>query len=313
MRKPHSLRLAGLAAATLVVIGCSGQAAVETNQLTIITTSMALDEATSLAVAEYLQTHGVEVDVQQHNAPAQVFDALEAETPEDQTVVGIVSAPQDQQVEERSVEVPDNVEIIAQAPAELGFVASTSSITAANFARTVVNAEDPEKPMADACAQQTWFHPQLPEESLRGISDALAEEGCEPRFETVETLDTETYGALIEQLIVKPDTVVMLRGLDPAISDQGLETLDVETQQWPNSNIVAVSGTEVDDALVDQITDVLDVLDSEAATTLLRGYYNAQTSVSDLQFEVDDAIRYWLAQSELSDPDTVINITRDNE
>ena len=70
---------------------------------------------------------------------------------------------------------------------------------------------------------------------------------------------------------------------------------------------------EVDDALVDQITDVLDVLDSEAATTLLRGYYNAQTSVSDLQFEVDDAIRYWLAQSELSDPDTVINITGDNE
>lgn len=313
MRKAHSLRLAGLAAAALVVVGCSGQATVETNQLTIMTTSLALDEATSLAVAEYLQTHGVEVDIQHHHAPAQVFDALETETPEDHAVMGIVSAPQDQQAEERTVEVPEDVEIVAQAPAELGFVASASSITAANFARTVVNAEDPEEPMVDACAQQTWFHPQLAEESLDVISDALAEEGCEPTFEAVETLNAETYGSLIEQLIVELDTVVMLRGLDPAISDQGLETLDVETQHWPNSNIVAVSGTEVDEALADQVSAVLDVLDSEAATTLLRGYYNAQTSVSDLQYEVDDAIRYWLAQSDLIDPDTVINITDDNE
>lgn len=313
MRKAHSLRLTGLAAAALLVVGCSGQSDVETNQLTIMTTSIALDEATSLAVAQYLQTQGVEVDIQQHDAPAAVFEALGPQTPEDHAVLGIVSASQEQQAEERTVELPEDVEIVAQAPAELGFVATASSITSANFARKVVNAEDPDMPMVDACAQQTWFHPQLAEASLETISDALAAEGCEPTFEAVETLDAETYGSLIEQLIVEPDTVVMLRGLDPAISDQGLATLDVDTDQWPNSNIVAVSGAEADEPLADQVSEVLDALDSESATTLLRGYYNAQTSVSDLQYEVDDAIRYWLAQEDLIDPDTVINITDDNE
>ena len=313
MRTAHSLRLAGLAAAALLVVGCSEQTAVEANQLTIMTTPMALDEATSLAVAEYLQDQGVEVDIQQHNAHGEVFESLETPTPDDHAVVGIVSAPQNQQAEERPVAVPEEIEIVAQAPAELGFVATASAITAANFARTVVNAEDPDLPMVDACADQTWFHPQLNDESLGIISDALAEDGCEPTFEAVETLDAETYGGLIEQLIVEPDTVVMLRSLDPAINDQGLATLDVETQPWPNSNIVAVAGSEVDEPLAAQVGDVLDVLDSEAATSLLRGYYNAQTSVSDLQYEVDDAIRYWLAEMELIDPDTVINITDDNE
>ena len=313
MSNAYRLRLAGLSAAALLVVGCSGQAALETNQLTILTTSRALDDATSLAVAEYLKTQGVEVDIQQHADHAEVFGVLDTPPSDGEAVMGIVSAPQDPQAEEAGVRLPEDLQIVAQAPAELGYVATASPITAANFARKVVNAEDPEMPMVAACANQTWFHPQLVEESLETVRDALAQEGCEPTFEAVETLDADTYGELIEQLVVEPDTVVMLRGLDPAISDQGLATLDVETQQWPNSNIVAVSHAEPDEALTAQVGEVLDVIDSDAATTLLRGYYNAQTSVSDLQYKVDDAIRYWLAEADLIDSDTVINLTDSND
>ena len=313
MRTSQSWRWAGLAVAAVFVVGCSDQAAVETSQLTIMTTSTALDEATSLAVAEYLRAQGVDVDIQQHSALSDVYRALDAPAAQDQTTLGIVTAPQDAQTEERSVQLPEDLEVVAQAPAELGFVASASSITAANFAREVVNTDDPEMPMGTACTDQTWFHSQLAEESLEIISDALAHQGCEPMYETVETLDAETYNELIEQLTTEPDTVVMLRGVDPAISDQGLATLDVETRQWPNSNIVAVAHSEADTPLAAEVGEVLDVLNSDAATTLLRGYYNAQTSVSDLQYEVDDAVRYWLAEADLLDPDTVINITDGND
>ncbi|MFD6812686.1 hypothetical protein [Enteractinococcus coprophilus] len=313
MRHAHSLRWAGLVAAAVFVVGCSDQTAVETSQLTIMTTSRALDEATSMAVAEYLKAQGVDVEIQQHSALSEAYGALNAPTAQDQAVLGILTAPQDQQAEERTVQLPEDLEIVAQAPAEIGFVATASSITAAKFARQVVETDDPEMPMGEACAEQTWFHPQLDEESLEIIGDALAQQGCEPTFETVETLDAETSTELIEQLTMEPNTVVMLRGVNPAISDQGLASLDIETRQWPHSNIVAVSHIDADNPLAAEVGEVLDVLNSDAATTLMRGYYNAQTSVSDLQYEVDDAVRYWLAEADLIDPDTVINITDDND
>lgn len=309
MRKTQRLGLVGLSAAALLLIGCSTEDQVEATKLTIVTTPSALDEATSMAVSEYLETQGVDVEIQQHPEHTEVFAALESDSPEEHAVIGILTAHQDPTVEERPVKIPEALDVVAQAPAELGFAATASSITSANFARKVVNAEDPETPLVAACAEQTWFHPQLAGEQMQSITDALARDGCEPTFKAVEALDAETHGQLIEQLIVEPDTVVMLRSLDPAIPDQGLATLDVETQQWLNSNVVAVSHAEVDEPLTAHVREVIDILDSEAATDLLRGYYNAQTSVSDLQYEVDDAIRYWLADADLIDPDTVINIT----
>lgn len=314
MRTKSGLRLAGLSVAAVILAGCSGQQQVATTHVTLMTTSYALDTATSMAVAEYLETHDVEVDIQHHGQVDDVFAAL-AHSPgaADHTSLGIITAPEQSDTQEATLALPDGIERIAQAPAELGFVASASSITAANFAREVVAATNPETPLAAACAEQTWYHPQLATEDIQHMKDALAEDGCEPSFEAVQALDTETYGAMIQQLVVEPETVVMLRGLDPAIPDQRLETLDVKTQQWPTSHVVAIASSPVDDVLMDHVGEVLDVIDSDAATSLLRGYHDAQTSTSDLQYDVEDAIRFWLADVDLLSADTVINITHDNE
>lgn len=313
MKTSHCLRLVSLSAAAVFLAGCSGQGQVETTHLTIVTTSSALDEATSLAVAEYVETQGVEVEIQQHSEPPEVFAALEAQSVEEQAILGVLTAHQDPDAQERTVQLPETLEVVTQAPAELGFVAAASSITAADFASEVVDAEDSETPMEAACAQQTWFHPQLGDVQLETVTQALAQDSCEPTLEAVGSLDAETYIELIQQLIVESQSVVLLRGVDPAIPDQGLVTLDVETQQWPNSNIVAISQHEIDERLATHVSEVLDRLDRDAVTTLLRGYYTSQTSDTDLHYELEDAIRYWLAQEDLLDPEAVINITRDHE
>ena len=137
--------------------------------------------------------------------------------------------------------------------------------------------------------------------------------GCEPEFETINSIDSETYTDMVERLTLEHDTVALLYGVDPVITDQGFATLDLVTDQWPRNNIVAVTAPEMDDPLTDHVETVLDVLESEAATSLLRGYHNARASSSDLEYEGDNAIRYWLTTHGLVDQDSVTDISTDND
>lgn len=312
MLKSLRRRLAVSLAAALILTGCSSSTPEDITTLTIMTTPAALDQATSLAVAEYVEDRGTAVEVQQHEHPLAVYEALETETAPDHAVIGVVTAHQDQAAEEATISVPDSVDMVSQAPAELGLVAVASPITAVKFSQAQT-ADAEQHPLAEACADHTWFHTNTAEDQLAHIATALRTDGCEPAFESTGPLDADSYDELIDRVNVEPGTVAMLYGLEPVISDQGLTTLDVDTDQWPHSNVIAVSPAGEDAAMADQVQAVLDVLDSAAATELLREYHNAQTSVSDLEYEVDDAMRYWLHGHGLVDDDTVAETSTNDQ
>lgn len=311
MFKSSRLLIAGCSIAALALGGCSNTAHVEVTHLTIVTTESSLDHASALAVAEYLADQGTEVLIEQHDAPDAVYATLETETAADHAMIGVVTAHQDPAAEETPLRVPDTVEVLAQAPAELGLVPTASTVTAARFGQHQV--EDDDEPLAPACAQQTWLHAHTPEHQMQATVAALAELGCEPEFEAPNVTTSDSYVDMVERLTLEHDTVALLYGVDPVITDQGFTTLDVVTEQWPHSNVVAVAATELDDSLTDHVAAVLDVLESDSATNLLRGYHNAQASSSDLEYEQDNAIRYWLATHGLLDNDAVTDISTDND
>lgn len=308
--KSSRLLIAGCGVA-FALAGCTNTANIEVTHLTIVTTESSLDHASALAVAEYLTDQGTEVQVEQHAAPDDVYATLEIDTASDHAMIGVVTVDQDPTAEEAPLRVPDSVEILAQAPAELGLVPTASTVTAARFAQH--QEEEDDEPLAPACAQQTWLHAHTPEYEMQATVAALADSGCEPTFETQSTTDSDSYVDMVERLTIEHDTVALLYGVDPVITDQGFATLDVVTEQWPHSNVVAVSGTELDDSLTDHVAAVLDVLESDSATNLLRGYHNAQASSSDLEYDQDTAIRYWLATHGLLDHDAVTDISTDND
>ena len=313
MVKIPRVLVAGCATAALVLTSCAGEQDVDATSLTIVTTESSLDHAMALAVADYVAEQSIEVDLEQHHEPDDVFAALEADaqTAADHARIGVVTAHQDPTMEENPLRVPESLEIVTQAPAELGLVPATSTVTAARFQLHQDEAAD--QPLAPACDQQTWLHVHTPEHEVAATASALADLGCEPEFAAASPEDTESYAALAEELIVEDDTVALLYSIDPMIPDQGLATLDVVTDQWPHSNVIAVADPEVEDPLTDHIATVLDALDSDAATDLLRGYHNAHTSSSDLVYDVEHAIRYWLAARGLAEQDTVSDISTDND
>ena len=285
----------------------------DATRLTVVTTESSLDHAMALAVADYVADQSVEVEVEQHHEPDDVFAALEtdSETAADHARIGVVTAHQDPTLEDNPLRVPDSLDIVTQAPAELGLVPATSTVTAARF--ELHQDAEADQPLAPACDQQTWLHVHTPEHEVAATASALADLGCEPEFAAAPPTDPEAYAALAEELIVEDDTVALLYSIDPMIPDQGLYTLDVVTDQWPHSNVIAVADPEVEDPLTDHIATVLEALDSEAATDLLRGYHIAHTSSSDLVYDVEHAIRYWLAARGLAEQDTVSDISTDSD
>lgn len=312
LKAPRRL-LAGCAAA-LVLTSCAGDQDVDATSLTIVTTEASLDHAMALAVADYVTEQSIDVEVEQHHEPDDVFAALETDTesPADHARIGIVTAHQDPTLEENPLRVPQSLDIITQAPAELGLVPATSTVTAARF-ELHQDDDEADQPLAQACEQQTWLHVHTPDHEVGATATALADLGCQPEFAAASTEDAESYVALAETLIVEDDTVALLYSIDPMIPDQGLAALDVVTDRWPHSNVIAVADPEVEDPLTDYIATVLQVLDSDAATDLLRGYYDAHTSSSDLVYDVEHAIRYWLAARGLAEQDTVSDISTGND
>lgn len=297
----------------VALTGCSATDDIDATQLTIVTTDASLDHAVALAVGEYLADQDIDVAFEQHHEPDDVFATLEAEadTAPDHARIGVVTAHQDPTLDENPLRVPDSLEILSQAPAELGLVPATSTVTAARFG--LHQDDDAEQPVAPACDQQTWLHAHTPEHEIATTTAALADQGCQPAFEAAALTDSEAYVALAHQLTTQQDTVALVYGIDPMIPDRGLTTLDVNTDQWPHSNVIAVAAPALEDPLTEDIVAVLEVLDSEAATDLLRGYHNAQVSSSDLAYDVDHAMRYWLAAYGLVDQDTVTNVSTEND
>lgn len=296
--------------AALALTGCGGGGTVDATQLTIVTTVSDLDHAVSLAVAQYVADQDVTVKIEHEADTAAVFAQLEQEsdTASDHAVVGIVTAQQEPDTEDQSLQLPDSLATVAQAPADLDLVAATSKVTAVRFAQQ----QDPlaDDPLATACDAQIWLH-NLAAPGLETVQQSLEEQGCQPAFEAVEATDLAPHDELGERLTIEHDTVALLSGVDPMLADLGLTTLDVAQQQWAHGSVVAVAGSDFDDPLAGTLDVVLREVDRAAATQLLRGYRNAQTSTSDLQYDVDNAIRYWLATHGLADPDTVIDISPD--
>lgn len=304
-----------LTAASLLLVGCSAGPSGDVDQLTIVTTSAVLDQATSMAVSEYVEDQDITVEIRDHQDADAVFEALETQTADGHAVLGIVTAQQEPDSEEQELQLPDDVEIVSQAPAELGLAATASTMTSERFSRVQQDssADDAAFPLAAACEGLTWIHGVTPAEELENLTAALAEQGCGPTFETTETVDTETYDDITNRLKTEPETVVMLYSLDPVIVDQGLTTLDLDSNDWQRSSVVAVASEDSDETLAPHITAVMDELDSESATDLLRGYHDARRSISDLDYDVDDAIRHWLAGQDLLDSDTVTDNSADTD
>lgn len=298
--------------AAIVFTGCTTSNDVDATHLTIVTTESSLDHATALAVAEYVSDQDIAVTLEQHAEADEVFAALDTESDPaaDHARIGVVTVNQEPSIEENPLRIPETIEVLSQAPAELGLVPATSTVTAAQFA--MQHEADAEQPLAEACGGQTWFHAHPSEHEMEATTAALADLGCQPDFQAVDPYDSDGYTELAHRLTVEHDTVALLYGIDPVIPDEGLTTLDVVNDQWPHSNVVAVADPDLEDPLTEHIGAVLDGLDSEAATSLLRGYHNAQTSTSDLTYEIEQAIRYWLATQGLVDHDTVIDISTDN-
>lgn len=305
-----------LAAVSLLLVGCSSGQAADVEQLTIVTTSAVLDQATSMAVSQYVQDQGITAEIQDYEDSDAVFEALEAETADDHAVIGIVTAQQEPDSEDQELQLPDDVEIVSQAPADLGLAAAASTMTSAQFTRDQQESteDDAASELQAACDGLTWIHAETPADEVDTLTEGLAEQGCSPEFETTAVVDTAVYDDITGRLKTEPDTVAMLYSLDPVIVDQGLTALDVETDSWSRSNVVAVAPDHDDDEVLAQdITAVFDEIDSESATELLRGFHDSRRSVSDLDYEVDHAIRHWLAQHDLLDSDTVTDNSTDTD
>ncbi|GAB2859659.1 hypothetical protein GCM10027092_24280 [Yaniella soli] len=312
LAKTFPTRLVVFTAAGLLLAGCSTGEPVDAAHLTIATTPAALDQATSLAVAEYVVSQGADVEIQSHDDHEAVFAALDDETASDHEAIAVVTTPQQADTQDSAPQLPGDVDIVAQAPAELGLTPTASTVTAAQFAQAQNEQAVADDQTDPACADLTWLHTVTAQEEIDDLRTALAEVGCEPAFESTGAIDSDTYEEMTRRLITEDQTVAVLSSVDPVIADQGLATLELETEQWPNTNMVAVASTDINESLAAHVTAVVEELDSEAATDLLRGYHNAQTSTSDLQYEVDDAIRYWLANQDLMDDDTVTDFSTDD-
>src|SRR5699024_7179904 len=114
------------------------------------------------------------------------------------------------------------------------------------------------------------------------------------------------------RMTAKPNTVAMLYNVAPVISDLNLDTLELDNDP-DTSNLVAVSYSDIEDSLEREISAVLEVLDAEATTELLRGYHNAYASESDLDYDVNAAVAYWLVEQDLVDEDTVADMSIDSD
>lgn len=296
-----------LAAASIMLVGCSDTQEADVEQLTIVTTSSVLDQATSLAVSEYVEDRGTTVEIQDHADSADVFAALETQTADNHAVIGIVTAQQEPGSDDQELQLPNDLELVSQAPADLGLVAAASTITSEQFSRDLHKSseDDEEEELLAACQDLTWIHAESPADEIESMNAELAEQGCEPEFETTSGDETEAYDELTDRLKIEPDVIAMLYSLDPVIDDQGLATLDVATDTWPRSAVAAVAPDNEQAILHRDVTAVLEELDGESATELLRGFHNSRLSVSDLDYEVDQAIRHWLAGQDLIDTDTV--------
>lgn len=316
--------LGGLTAASVFMAGCASGEAPEVSQLTIVTTDQVLDQATALTVAEYVQEQDTHVEVQDRRDPAAVFDALEQDAPEDHAVIGIVTAHREPDADqEAELQLPANLELISQAPAELGLVPATSTMTAAQFVldqqaaqdQAVQDGAEPEQDLEfeAACESLTWIHAETPNDRVDSMNQDLADMGCQPAFETPDVMDAAAYDEITGGLINASDTVAMLYSLDPAIADQGLTSLELEGLSWPRGKTVAVASHDIDEALAQHIAVVIEQLESEDVTDLLRGYHNARQSESDLDYEVEHAVRHWFGQHDLIDGDTVTDISTDTE
>lgn len=300
-----------IACVGLVFTGCATAEDVDATHLTVVTTQASLDHATALAVAEYVSDQDIEVTLEQRDDPDAVFAALEPEsdTPSGHERIGVVTVPQDSTSEDTAPQISDTVEVLSQAPVELDLRPIASTVTAARFTENTDT--EAEEPLTAACTEHTWLQVHALADDMAVTSTALAELGCEPNVETISIDDRGGYDQLAHRLTVEPDTVALLFGVDPIIVDEGLTTLEVSTETWPSSSVVAVASPEVEDPLTEHIGTVFETLDNEAATSLLRGYHNGQTSSSDLDYEVEHAIRHWLATHGLADSDTVIEISTD--
>lgn len=317
LAKRYPRSWAVLVATSLLLVGCSSEESADISQLTIVTTPSVLDQATSMAVSTYVQDQGIEVEIQEHDDSTAVFEALEDETAADHAVVGVVTA-QHEATEDAPPEVPDDIHVVSTAPAELGLTAAASTITAAQFRREQQNNDEAEPTgeatpagSGNACADMTWIPAALPADDIDALTEDLASQGCEPTVESTGVVDDATYKDLSQSLRTEADTVAMLYSIDPMIVDQGLSSLELETGSWPVSNVVAVAHQEIDESLAQQISAVIESIDGDSATTLLRGYHDANVSTSDLRYEADDAIQYWLVEHELLDEDTVTDTSTD--
>lgn len=310
---------AAVAAMGVLLAGCSSEDAPDISHLTIVTTPSVLDQAASMAVSTYVQDHGAEVEIEQHDNSAAVFDALGEDTADDHAVIGIVTA-QHEPAEDAPLQIPDSLEVVSQAPAELELTAAASTITAAQFRRDQQDSDAAEPTEVatssatdNACADITWIPAATPPEATDSIAQDLSSQQCEPTFESATTLDEAMYLDLGQRLSTEADTVAMLYSIDPLIIDQGLASLELESDAWPVNNVVAVADQEIGGSLEQQISAVMETIDGDSATTLLRGYHDASISASDLRYDVDDAIRYWLVEHELLDDDTVTETSTDSD
>lgn len=316
MAKVYSKACAALIVVGVVLTGCSTENTADVAHLTIVTTAAPVEQATAMAVSEYVQDQGTAVDIQYEDDTDAVFAALDDEPTAEQAVIGmVVGAQADTQDDATELRLPNDVDIVSQAPAELALTPVASTITAAQFsqAQSDDTASAASAPLETACAPLTWVHGATRPDDVEPINQELAAQGCEPTFENPGLLDTEAYEDLTDRLITETDTVAMLYNLDPVIDDLGLTSLELETDSWPRSSAVAVTQHNVDETLAEQVSSVLENFEGQAATDLLRGYHDAHTSASALQYDIDDAVRYWLVEQELLDDDTVTDMSTDNE
>lgn len=304
---------AALTAVLLAACG-SGQTA-EAKQLTIITTDAVLDQAASKAVAQYVEDEGTEVEIQQQPDYDAVFAELDQQTPPDQAWIGVVTARQDATANGQKAQLPEHLQVVSQAPVELQITAAASTITAKQFAQArdqTTEGRDSDA-LKNACAQLTWLLPETVTDEVDEAMTDLIDQGCEPEYESTGLVDIDTYDDIATQMTTEQSTVAMLYNVAPVISDLGLDTLELDNHTDPSSSLAAVSSADIDASLERDISAVLDVLDAQAATELLRGYHDAYTSKSDLHYDVDSAVSYWLAQHDLVDTDTVTDMSKDND
>ena len=309
---PRFLALTALAGVLLA--GCGSGQTIEAKQLTIITTDAVLDQAASMAIAQYVQDQGTEVEIQQRSGYDAVFADLDQQTPADHARIGVVTARQDPTANGPAIQLSEQLQTVSQAPVELRPTAAASTITANQFDQAQhqsTKAEDPHA-LETQCSQLTWILPEALADEVGEAMTDLTDQGCEPEYETIGLVDIDTYNDIATRMTAEPNTVAMLYNVAPVISDLGLDTLDLDNET-ATSSLAAVSHNDIEGSLEREISAVLDVIDAEAATELLRGYHEADTSESDLDYDVNTAVAYWLVQQDLVDADTVADMSTDSD